>query len=391
MSCSIIKVPLMAIAGVLLFLNCALAEVREGAVTVTPMVGYHLIDGSANIDDAAAFGLSLGYNLTPEWAVETDLRYTPTKLDYGNSNDVDIWAMSLGGLYHFRPASELTPYLSFGAGAMNYDFQTGSNHTNAMGYYGGGVKYSLGESAAFRLDLRHLVDYRNDDRVESADNGSRLQSHLQAMVGLTFQFGGSAVAVRQEAAPEPAVMKEEAKAPVDSDHDGVFDPQDKCPDTAAGVRVDNAGCPADTDGDGVADYLDACIDTPKGTVVDAQGCPKAAAEVVTLTLNLRFGFDKDQVTPFHYSELKKAVEFIDHYPLYPIVIKGHADDRGTAEYNRSLSQRRADNVGKALVGKYGVAAERISTIGYGETRPIATNATAEGREMNRRVEINIQP
>lgn len=387
----ILNLQLLTIACILFSAGNVFADVRTGAFTVSPMAGYHVIDGSSNIDDAAAFGLGLGYNLSPEWAFEADLRYTPTKLDFGKSNDVDIWTLSLGGLYHFRPAAVVNPYLSFGAGVMQYDFETGSDETNPMGYYGGGLKYALGESADLRLDLRHLLDYRNDDRVESPNNGSgRLQSNLQAMVGLTFQFGGAPVVAKQEAAPV-AIVKAVEETPADSDHDGVLDPQDQCPKTATGVRVDSNGCPADTDGDGVADYLDACLDTPAGTEVDVRGCPNAAVAVVSLVLNLRFGFDKDQITPFHYSELKKAVEFIADYPTYPVIVKGHADDQGSAEYNQDLSQRRADNVRKALIDKYGVAADRISAVGFGEAQPVADNATVEGRKLNRRVEINIQP
>jgi OOP family OmpA-OmpF porin len=388
---SSIKSLLLIITGILMIEGSALAEIRAGAFTVSPMAGFHVIDGSSNIDDAAVYGLGLGYNLSPEWALEADFRYTPTELDYGKSNDVEIWTVSLGGSYNFMPASDLTPYLSMGGGIMNYDFESGPNETDVMGYYGGGIRYSFDEYAALRFDARHLLSYRNDDRIESPNSGSgRMENNLQAMIGLTFQFGGAPVLLKQEAAPLP-VPQEAKKAPVDSDHDRVFDGQDKCPATPLGARVDEDGCHADTDGDGVVDYLDACVDTPKGTKVDQQGCLEKAMDVVSLTINVRFGFDKDKVTPFHYSELKKAADFIENYPSYLVVVIGHADDRGTEEYNQRLSLRRADNVRNALIGKYKVAADRISTVGFGETLPIAENTTAEGRALNRRVEININP
>jgi len=114
-------------------------------------------------------------------------------------------------------------------------------------------------------------------------------------------------------------------------------------------------------------------------------------KVVTLNLTLLFGFDRAQVTPFHYDELKKAVEFIDKYPMFPVVTKGHTDAQGSAEYNQDLSQWRANNVRKALLDKYVEAADCITAIGFGETPPIADNVIADGRRQNRRVEINMQP
>ncbi|RLB66437.1 MAG: hypothetical protein DRH08_06215 [Deltaproteobacteria bacterium] len=406
MNHSIFKLLLLPIVCSLLMVGHAMAEVRAGAFTVTPMAGYHVIDGGMDLDNSAAYGLGLGYNVSPEWAVEADLRYTPTETDSGNSDDLDIWTISIGGLYHFNPEAVLNPYVSFGAGLMVYDLDnTSSDDEDAFGYYGAGIKYSLSESTDFRLDARHILDYRSDNSGSTHDD-SDWRHHLQAMAGFTFQFGGtSAIPVKQEQYPVPEltpepvakkevkapVAKKKVKAPVDSDHDGVLDPQDECLGTAPGVRVDKDGCPADTDGDGVADYQDACVDTPKGAKVDQNGCPEAAEEVADLTINLLFGFDKDQVTPFHYSELRKVVAFADLYPAYPVIIEGYADDRGPTEYNQDLSQRRADNVRKALIKKYGFSASHISAVGFGEVQPLAGNDIVDERSNNRRVVINLRP
>jgi OOP family OmpA-OmpF porin len=157
------------------------------------------------------------------------------------------------------------------------------------------------------------------------------------------------------------------------------------------VRVDSTGCPADTDGDGVADYLDACVDTPKGTEVDKHGCPKAAKEVASLALNILFGVDKAEVTPFHSNELNKAAAFIKKYPMYKVVVEGHTDSQGSDQYNQDLSQHRSESVRDALVNKYGFSASQVSAKGYGESQPVADNASKEGRAKNRRVEISIRP
>lgn len=366
----------------------AVAGNKAGTYTLTPMVGYHKIDGSLDLDDGAAFGLGFGYNYSPKWSVEADVRFSPTEAEGAGSTDIDIWTLSVGAQYHLAPECQWNPYLSFGAGLMQYDIDTtNSDDEDVFGYYGGGVKYPLSANTDFRLDLRHILDYRSDNRG-SIHDGSDVKHHLQAMLGLTLSFGGKPEAVKQEPAP---VAKEEPKTPVDSDQDGVLDPNDKCPGTAPGVRVESDGCPADTDGDGVADYKDACVDTPKGTEVDVHGCPKAVEEVASLTLSILFGVDKDKVTPFHNDELKKAAAFIKQYPMYKVVVEGHTDSQGSTAYNLALSQRRAESVRKALIDKYGFSADQISASGYGESQPIADNGVAQGRAENRRVEISIRP
>ena len=68
-----------------------------------------------------------------------------------------------------------------------------------------------------------------------------------------------------------------------------------------------------------------------------------------------------------------------------LTVEGHTDDRGRAAYNKSLSQKRADAVRTTLINEFNISADRVTAIGYGEENPIADNATAEGRAMNRRV------
>ena len=386
---STIKLLLLISLCSLLMGGNAIAERQAGAFTLSPMAGYHVIDGGMDLDDAAVFSLGAGYNITSRWAVEADLRFAPTETSGSNSKDVDIWTTSLGGLYHFTPKYNLTPYFSLGAGVMIYDLESGEDDEDYYGYYGGGLKYALSKSVDLRLDARHLLNYRSDSSFSANDNEPDWRHHLQAMAGMSFQFGAPAASV-SEPAPVP-VAKEEVDPVADNDHDGVLNSQDKCLDTAAGVRVDSVGCPADTDADGVADYRDACVDTPENAEVDQRGCPEEAKEISFLTRDILFGFDKDQVTPFHYSELKKAAEFADMNPMFQVVVEGHADDSGTPRYNVLLSQRRAENVRQILINKYGIAAHRITTIGFGLTWPIAGNETAEERMKNRRAEINIHP
>ncbi len=186
-------------------------------------------------------------------------------------------------------------------------------------------------------------------------------------------------------APAPAPAAEEQAGHFwadDQDGDGVRDKDDMCPFTPEGVAVDARGCELDSDGDGVPDYLDKCPDTPLGTVVDTDGCPRT---LLTLS-DVHFAFDSAQLTSQAKSILDQAVAAINANPSDSIAIEGHTDSIGSDAYNSQLSQRRARSVADYLTSK-GVSSSRLSPVGKGESHPIASNDTREGRAQNRRVEI----
>jgi OOP family OmpA-OmpF porin len=145
----------------------------------------------------------------------------------------------------------------------------------------------------------------------------------------------------------------------------------------------------DSDGDGVLDSLDKCPNTPKGIKVDSVGCPVPIPEKVSITLLVEFDFDKATVRPQYHNDIEKVANFLNAYPDTNAVLEGHTDSVGTDEYNMKLSGRRAESVKKYLVEKFNIDAARISTKAYGESKPVATNDTAEGRQRNRRVVATI--
>jgi OOP family OmpA-OmpF porin len=141
----------------------------------------------------------------------------------------------------------------------------------------------------------------------------------------------------------------------------------------------------DSDGDGVLDSKDQCPNTPKGIKVDSVGCPEAIPEKVSITLLIEFDFDKAVVKPQYHSDIERVANFLRAYPKTTVDLEGHTDSKGSEEYNMKLSQRRADNVKKYIVEKFNIDAARISPTGYGESQPVASNETDEGRQQNRRV------
>jgi OmpA-OmpF porin, OOP family len=182
----------------------------------------------------------------------------------------------------------------------------------------------------------------------------------------------------------------------DADGDGVADKNDACPGTPAGTQVDARGCPLDADADGVPDALDKCPDTPAGTQVDSTGCP--VRKVIPRgigrgdlqdTTYIQFEFDKAVLRKVSFRKLDQIARFLKQNPEFDVNISGHADATGTDEYNQGLSERRAAAVARYLTSRGRIAKNRITTVGYGESRPRADNETREGRALNRRAQVEL--
>ena len=173
----------------------------------------------------------------------------------------------------------------------------------------------------------------------------------------------------------------EATAEVfDFDSDGVPDTRDECPATDCGFVTDESGCRplSDTDGDGVEDTGDQCPGTPAGVHTDAKGC--------WVIQSAMFGHNKATINPDFTANLDEIARILEQNPDLKIEVQGHADNTGSAEYNLKLSQSRAGAVVAYLVRK-GVDRHRLKAVGYGFSRPVASNETEAGRAQNRRVEL----
>ena len=114
------------------------------------------------------------------------------------------------------------------------------------------------------------------------------------------------------------------------------------------------------------------------------------AEAVRVELDVKFDFDKAVVKPESYEDIQALADFMKQYPQTSTVVEGHTDSVGTDAYNQGLSERRAGAVRDVLVNQYGVESGRVQAVGYGESRPVADNASSDGRAINRRVEAAVE-
>ena len=124
---------------------------------------------------------------------------------------------------------------------------------------------------------------------------------------------------------------------------------------------------------------------PKPIAAPVTVVAPAPIQYESIELKVLFDNDKSLVKPNYYPEVKRVADFMARHPEVSATIEGHTDSNASDQYNLALSQRRVDAIKKILINNYGVPAARLKSIEYGESRPIATNATAEGRQQNRRV------
>lgn len=229
--------------------------------------------------------------------------------------------------------------------------------------FGGGLQYAITDAVGIRLEAER---YRIDDAV-----GNRGDVDLFS-VGLTYRFG-----VTKEVAPVPKQKEKVAPAPKE------VAPAPKQKEILAPAPVAKI-CPVnvDTDKDGVFDPQDKCPNTPAGFKVDADGCP------LKTTLYVNFVTDGDSIDAGGTEKVAEFAGFLKESPAYNATIVGHTDSTASDKYNQKLSERRA-NIVKAVLLDQGIAADRLKTRGEGEKMPVASNTTKQGRAENRRIEVEL--
>ncbi len=396
-----VHLALIALVATLMIPSVSHAELRQGSFSISPFVGGYAFDSKLDLRSRPIYGLRFGYNLTTRFALEGVVDFVRSKTDAGSFG---VSRTSVHGdlIYRILPEYRVVPFLAVGAGQMHLEPDHDYTDSKFAANFGGGLMIFLADNIAFRADVRdHLVF----DTIKL--------HNIEYSGGLTFFFGGKE---RERAAPPLPPAEKPAKpgdldndgvsdaldkcpgtpagvkvdkdgCPLDGDKDGVPDYLDQCPDTPAGVKVDKSGCPLDSDKDGVPDYIDKCPDTPAGTLVDKTGCSRIARKV-SIDLKIQFNSGKAFIKPEYFGEIQKVADFMKTYPNTTAEIEGHTDSVGSAKRNQDLSQRRAESVRNALID-LGIEPSRLTAVGYGFSRPLASNATPAGRERNRRVVATI--
>ena len=347
----------------------------NAGITVTPLLlGYHYVDGISKTEDKQGeqfrgthqdndlyTGAGIGIELTPTIALE--LEYGETDSDALNSNGNkdnggwDFEQKSYSGNFTIGTEtfsgytnSPFKPYVLIGAGqsktSMAFDDGSKATSKDTIGNLGLGAYYRINDALSLRGEGRAIYNFDND------------WWEGLALAGLNVVLGGHLAPAAPVVEPTPV-----EPAPV--------------------ILIDG-----DDDQDGVLNSVDKCPGTPLNVVVDADGCPREITADDALRMELRVFFDNDKtvIKDQYKPEIQKVAEKMNEYPNSTASIEGHASKTGpSARYNQRLSEARANAVKSMLVNQFGVAPQRISTVGYGYDRPIADNNTAEGRAMNRRV------
>lgn len=364
-------------------LAASLLGAADYSYELTPVAGYVFTEDNINLKDHGIYGAEMQFNdLGTMLKPELSLLYSNPDFDT-NVGDTDIFRAAINGVYEYPSDNKITPFAKAGVGYETVEDHLYGNTDSLFADAGGGVKIGLADQLALKLEALYMLKF----------NDFRWDSNLALLAGLNFAFGEKPQPVAPAPvveAPKPAPVAEAPKpvakpvvaAPKDSDKDGVFDDKDQCPNSPAGYPVDAKGCNIDSDKDGVLDPADKCPDTPKGFKVDADGCPLKA------TLHLNFATNSDKVDAEGAAKVKAFADFLTASPAYKASIVGHTDSTASDAYNQKLSTKRAEKV-KAMLIEDGVAADRLSASGKGETMPVASNKTKAGRAENRRIEVEL--
>jgi len=309
-------------------------------------------------------GVTLQYNnyvIMPRF----DLEYVNLKNEQASS----LLKGSFNGVYEFENSTTITPYILGGVGYENVQEGTKDileSHAFIQG--GGGVSMNLPQSYTVNLEGRFLQILGGKDEENEAiiTAGISIPLGFRKVVVTPRPIAPRPIIPRPIIPPvRPIVLQTPPRI--------IYTNTNEC-----SVKTDLP----DFDRDGVADSLDQCPATPCHFTVDSYGCP------IKTTLKINFATNSANISNSSLSRVDRFSRFLLKNKGSLIKIVGHTDSIGSASSNLSLSKRRANSIVQALIFR-GVSSSRIHAIGKGESMPIASNKTAEGRAINRRIEVEL--
>lgn len=368
------------------------------------------------------FDLSLGIQVASPQIPNSkkDSAYINTKrLNLSNKKEYPLTAFEAKWAFNFLPKEKyfIAPYLSLG---YNLAFSNQNTYMSVPVGLGANVKlarnlflnwesqYHTALSSSTRTNLYHslgfiywwnggakktiappkkeepkVLDTDNDGTPDNVDDCPSLAGRKETK-GCPDKDSDGIVDALDDCKDKPGLPQ--FKGCPDTDNDGIPDNKDGCPNEAGIAKY--MGCPIpDTDKDGYNDEVDRCINEYSTT---NGGCPEVAQEIkekiIQAAKGVNFESGKSTLKANSYPNLNKIVEILTQNPELKVEIEGHTDNAGNAEKNMFLSQQRADVCKKYLMDK-GIAESRITSTGYGDMKPIADNATKEGKAQNRRTEF----
>jgi len=318
----------------------------------TPMVGAVKSEGNLDIKNQKVYGFSLGRYLSEDSMFDQlelgILNSTNTKYEIGDEK-TKITRFFTNVIKEYGVNDKMSFYSLAGLGYEKYSKELLGNEDDGFVNYGIGLKYKLSQNVSLKTDVRHLITFDGNN-------------HILYTLGLGIAFGEKA----KPSAPmtDEPVMIEKPK------------PVKKTPINEPIVVLDD-------DMDGVPNQMDNCPDSKKGAIVNHKGCD------VVLDLNINFDTNSAIIKSDYNNKINDFANLLKKHPTLKAKINAHTDSDGSLKHNEILSQKRADSAVQALVD-LNIDASRLESEGFGETQPIASNKTKEGKAQNRRVEALIK-
>ena len=306
---------------------------------------------------------------------------------WGKSEDESFWAVNAQAKYALRrlvttESGWFDPYLKLGAGYASYTSTSTNEDSGVKLLAGGGINFWFTD----HLGLNIQTGYHHGFQKNATD-------YFQHSAGIVIKFGAKdtdkdGIPDKDDACPDVAGPKEFNGCP-DTDGDGIPDKDDACPDVAG--PAENGGCPwPDTDGDGVLDKDDLCPN--EAGPASNNGCPEPNDDdqkrLNQYAKTILFDTGKASIKFESAEVLNQIINVLKKFPKSRFRIEGYTDSTGNKAKNITLSQNRADAV-KIYLIQGGIDQSRLESKGYGPEKPIASNKNKKGRELNRRVEINL--